>query len=282
MDINKIKMKKRIEKYIIITLALLLNAICFNMFLIKLKIASGGVNGISTILKYLFNIDQSITLFIQDALLLVVSAIFLGKDKTKKALYASIAYPVLVKLTEFVSTIDFNNKDMLVIIIFAGIITGLANGSIYKIGYNAGGYGIISTILFEKFRISISKSVLVINLLIIALGGYFFGSTQAMYAIILLYINNIVMDKVIVGISNNKAFYIVTTKSNEVNDYILNVLGHGTTIFEVKRHLFEKKKQVLLTVIPSSEYYRVTEGIKMIDKDVFFVATDSYEVKGAS
>ena len=43
----------------------------------------------------------------------------------------------------------------------------------------------------------------------------------------------------------------------------------------------EKKKNVLLTVIPSRDYYRVKEGIRMIDKKAFFVATDSYEVKGA-
>ena len=36
-----------------------------------------------------------------------------------------------------------------------------------------------------------------------------------------------------------------------------------------------------MTIIPSREYYRVTEGIKIIDSNVFFVATDSYQVEGA-
>ena len=43
----------------------------------------------------------------------------------------------------------------------------------------------------------------------------------------------------------------------------------------------EQKRRVLLTVIPTREYYRVTEGIKEIDPKVFFVVTDSYQVKGA-
>ena len=38
--------------------------------------------------------------------------------------------------------------------------------------------------------------------------------------------------------------------------------------------------KVVLTVVPTREYYRVTEGIKTIDKDAFFVVTDSYEVVG--
>ena len=34
-------------------------------------------------------------------------------------------------------------------------------------------------------------------------------------------------------------------------------------------------------VIPTKEYFRVTEGIKLLDKDAFFVVTNAYEVKGA-
>ena len=41
-----------------------------------------------------------------------------------------------------------------------------------------------------------------------------------------------------------------------------------------------EERKVLLSVIPTREYFKVTEGIKLIDKDVFFVATDSYEVIG--
>ena len=41
------------------------------------------------------------------------------------------------------------------------------------------------------------------------------------------------------------------------------------------------KRKVMLTVIPSREYYRLTEGIKHIDKNAFFVVTDSYQVEGA-
>ena len=95
-----------------------------------------------------------------------------------------------------------------------------------------------------------------------------------------LYINNLVLDKVLLGVSNNKAFYIITEKDTEVKEYILNHLGHDVTVFDVKGGFMEEKRKVLLTVIPSREYYKVTEGIKQIDKKVFFTATDAYQVEG--
>ena len=60
----------------------------------------------------------------------------------------------------------------------------------------------------------------------------------------------------------------------------MRTLEHTVTIFDVKGGFLEQKRRVLLTVIPSREYYRVTEGIKEIDPNVFFVVTDSYQVEG--
>ena len=151
----------------------------------------------------------------------------------------------------------------------------------YKSGYSSGGFPVISQVLFEKFQISIAKSSMIINVIIVCIGAFFFGTTNALYAIIYLYINNIVMDRVLLGISTNKAFYIMTHKEDEIKDYIINNLHHTVTTFNVKGGFLEDKRKVILTVIPSSEYYRLTEGIKTIDKDAFFVATDSYQVEGA-
>ena len=57
-------------------------------------------------------------------------------------------------------------------------------------------------------------------------------------------------------------------------------MNHSVTIFDVKGGFLEKKRKVILAVVPTKEYFQVTEGIKMIDKNAFFIATDAYEVKG--
>ena len=166
-------------------------------------------------------------------------------------------------------------------VLFAGVLSGIANGLMYKTGYSNGGFPVISQILFEEKQIPVGKSSLAINITIVIVGAYFFGITNALYAIIFLYINSIVLDKVLLGISNNKAFYIITEEEKKVKEYIIKTLNHNVTTFEVKGGFLDKNRKVILTVIPSREYYRVTEGIKEIDKDAFFVVTDSYTVEGA-
>ena len=151
---------------------------------------------------------------------------------------------------------------------------------VYKTGYNNGGLPVISQILEKYYKIPIATTSAIINITVVLIGGVFFGWTNVMYAIILIYLNTIIINKVLLGISNNKAFYIITSEEKEIKDYIIKTLDHSVTIFDVKGGFLNKKNKVVLTVVPTREYYRVTEGIKAIDKDAFFVVTDAYEVMG--
>lgn len=279
--IAKIKKKKRLYHFIIMIIALLLSALVFNIFLLPINLVAGGVNGIATITNHLYNIDPALMIFLLSAFCVILSLVYLGIEKTMGTVFASFAYPIFVKLTApLASKIVLDFQDLFVIVIFVGVLSGIASGLMYKTGYSNGGLPVISQILYKYFRIPVAKSSLIMNLIVVFIGSIFFGLTNAMYAVILLYINSLVIDKVLLGISSNKAFYIITSEEQAIKDYIINILKHSVTIFNVKGGFFEKRKKVLLTVIPSREYYRVTEGIKMLDKDAFFVVTDSYEVKG--
>ena len=278
--IDTIKGNNKISRVLLMFVSMILNAVLYNLFLLPLNLVTGGTPGIATITHYVYGINPSIMLFVLSLACVIISFLYLGKERTMGTLLALFTYPILVQLTSPLNKIVSSEPDILLLVIFSGVMSGVANGLMYKTGYSNGGFPIISQILYEKKQISISKSSLFINVIIVLIGSIFFGTTTALYAIIFLYINNIVLDKVLLGISNNKAFYIITDKEEKVKEYILESLGHDVTVFDVKGGFAEKKRRVLMTIIPSREYYRVTEGIKVIDKKVFFVATDSYQVEG--
>ena len=274
--------KLRIYRIILIFVSLILSALLYNVLLLPLNLVTGGVAGVATITHYVYGINPAFMIFILSFATLILSFMYLGKERTVGSILATILYPVLVQLTSPIRNMMLIDKnDLLLVVLFAGVISGIANGLMYRSGYSNGGFPIISQILLDKFKIGIAKSSLFINVSIVVVGAIFFGTTKALYAIIFLYINSIIMDRVLLGISKNKAFYIITDKSDEVKEYIIENLNHTITTFDVKGGFLQDKKKVMLTVIPTREYYRVTEGIKSIDKDVFFVVTDSYQVKGA-
>lgn len=276
-----IKKQKKLQKFGLALISLTMSALIYNLFLLPLNIVSGGVSGVATITNHLYHIDPSLMIFILSAACSIISLLYLGIEQTAGTIVASIVYPLLVKITAPIATlIPIETNDVFIIVIFAGVLSGIASGLFYRSGYVNCGFPVICKVLYQNFKIAISKSTLIINIIVVFFGGVFFGSLNAMYAVILLYISSIVMDKVILGISNNKAFYIITSEESEVKEYIIDKLHHNVTTFDVKGGFLEKKRKVLLSVIPSREYYKVAEGIKNIDKEAFFVVTDSYEVIG--
>ena len=262
-----IKKQKRLQKFGLALISLTMSALIYNLFLLPLNIVSGGVSGVAKITNHLYHIEPSLMIFILSAACSIISLLYLGIEQTAGTIVASIVYPLLVKITAPIATIiPIETNDVFIIVIFAGVLSGIASGLFYRSGYVNCGFPVICKVLYQNFKIAISKSTLIINIIVVFFGGVFFGSLNAMYAVILLYISSIVMDKVILGISNNKAFYIITSEESEVKEYIIDKLHHNVTTFDVKGGFLEKKRKVLLSVIPSREYYKVAEGIKNIDK----------------
>ncbi len=277
----KIKTNKEVRRYLTMFLSLLLSAILFNLLILKANIVCGGVNGIAIIINHIYKIKPSIIIFIISVLLLIFSLFFLGLKRTSGTIIATITYPILVEVTSYLTQyIKIDISDLFLISIFIGVIGGLSNGLMYKTGFSNGGLPIISQILYEKLKLPISKTSFFINGIIVLIGGFYFGWNMVMYAIIILYINSLMIDKIMLGTSNNKAFYIITKKQEEIKKYIINGLNHSVTIFNVEGGFEERKNKVLLTVIPTREYFLLTEGIKELDPDTFFLVCDAYEVRG--
>ncbi len=276
-----IEEKYKLRRYVEMIIGILIVAFAFNIFLLPNDIVFGGVSGLSIIVKDYLPIDPSTFILISSLLLLVISYIFLGKEKAKGSIVGSILFPIFVNLTANLNQyINIDNSNILLSVIFGGILYGFGAGLVFKAGFTTGGTDIINQIVSKYAHVSMGNAILMSDGLIVLAGGFFFGITKLMYAIIVVYISGLITDRVLLGISNSKAFYIITNEDEKIRDYLLNELHHGVTIFSVKGGYTHKKDEVILCVVPTNEYYRVKEGIREIDDQAFFVICDAYEVFG--
>ncbi len=268
-------------RYLVLLASLFLSAIIFNLLLYPTNLVTGGMNGLAIIINHITDIDSALIILIGSVLLLGLSYVFLGLNQVTASLVATITYPFFISITEpLTKLIVIDTSDLILISILIGILLGITNGLMYKVGFSNGGLNIISQILYKYFHISLSKSTMIINFIVVLIGGIYFGFNMMLYAFIIIYLSSAVIDKVLLGISSNKAFYINTYKDKEVKDYLIKELNHTVTIFDVKGGFLKKKRSVLLAVIPTREYFKLKEGIYQIDPQAFFVVSDAYEVKG--
>lgn len=277
----KEKIVKGIKKYATLSLGLFLYALAYNLFLKPNNIVAGDVDGIANIFKGMINPNLLITILC--VTLLIISFPLLGVKTTMGSVIGTILFPIFVTLTSDISKyIIIDTNDLLLISIVAGVIRGTGYGLTFKMGFTTGGTDILNQIVAKYFHTSIGTAMLIVDGSIVVAGGFVYGFSSMLYALIILYLLSFITDKIMLGISKSKSFYIITSEEEKVKDYIMNELGHGVTIFSVKGGYTKERQKMLMCVIPTREYYKLKEGISKIDKDSFFVITDSYEVKGGA
>ena len=278
--IEKVNKKNLVKRYAMLLGGCLILAFTFNLFFLRYNIVCFGVSGVSIVFSK-FGISPSTFIMIANIVLLIISYFFLGIYDTKNQIVGSLIYPVFVSLTAYITDmIDLGNLEMVVIAVIGGVLAGVGSGLIYKSGYGTGGTDIIGNMIVKYSKISMGSAMMFIDISIIALGKIVFSWETVMYAIVVAYLLSIFTDKILLGISNSKAFYIVVSKDKDdlVRDFLTSLNGVGSTIIEAHGGYSNDKQTLILAVAPTRMYFLIKEGLREIDKNIFYLVCDSYEV----
>ena len=280
--IQSIYKKDRLVRYAQFVAGVLCVAIAFNLFIVPTKIVY-GMNGIGVICNSIWGVDSSIVILCGNILLLLLSCLLLGVDKTKNSVLGSLCVPIFIKLTAFLPAyMSIPMDDPLLMTLFGAAMTGFGLGLVFKSGFTTGGTDILNQIVSKYAHMSIGSSMIFTDGLIILAGIFAFGWIQLMYSVISLYIISIMTDKVILGISNSKTFYIITEHETAVKKFIMQHLSHGVTVLDGRGGFTGNHQKVIMCIIPTKEYFIAKEGIHSIDPNAFFLVTDAYEVYGGA
>lgn len=272
--------KNRLSRYIMLLSGCLIVAFAFNLFFLRYDIVCFGVSGISIVLAN-FGVNPSMFILLANIFLMIISYFFLGVEDVKNQLVGALIYPIFVELTlKITNLIDFGEIEFIVIAIMGGVLAGIGYGLIYKSGFSTGGTDVLGNLICKYSKISMGNAMMFVNVSIIVLGKIVFSWKIVMYAIVVAYLISIVTDKILLGISNSKAFYIVVDKNKDdlVRDFLTSLPGVGSTIIDVSGGYSNDKQTLILAVAPTKMYFVIKEGLREIDKNIFYLVCDSYEV----
>lgn len=280
--LDKVYNKDKLVRFAEFIAGVFIVAISYNIFMLPNNIVY-GVGGIGVILKKLCNLNPAIAIFIGGIILLIVSLFTLGKKKTIRSVAGSLLYPIFVFATSYyIEIINLGKLEPIVVVIIGAIAHGIGLGLIFKAGYTTGGTDILNDIVAKYGKISIGKAMLFTDGAIILLSLFIFDFPTFIYSLISLYIISIMTDKVILGISQSKTFYIITDNETNVKKFIMNNLNHGVTVLQARGGYTGDNQKVIMCTLPTRDYYILKEGLKEIDPGAFFLVADAYEVSGGA
>lgn len=271
----------RVKSYLFVILGILICSLSFSIFFMPYGIVPSGVAGISIIFHKLFGINEIITIILLSIMFLIIGYLFLDKSYFKKAIIGTILFPIFIYIfSGMYALLDLKVDNNLLASIVGGVTLGFGLGLIYREDHYIGGIDLFNCILDHHININFSYITLFMDSLIVIVGGIVFGFEIFIYSSIAIVIYRIMIDKISIGIGDNRSFYIITKRAEEIKKMVNEELGHGATIIKGRGAYSNDDKYIVFIAIPKRDYYRLKEGIKKIDKDAFFVVSSSYEVGG--
>lgn len=283
MESNRIRDNKGvIVQGVSFVLGTFLIAICYNLFFLKSDLVVGGTSGLAIIFEELIGFNSNLFIYISSIVLIILSYLILGKEATKNTIIGSLLYPLFITLTKpIVTVIDpyFEFEETLVTIILAALVYGLGSGIVYKSGFNTGGMDVLVKMGCKYFHIPDGKALMFFNSLVIIFGGFVFGIDRVIYAIIIIVISSLLVDKIIIGISDSKMFLIYTRQVEEIMK-IIETFHTGYTLLPTEGGYSHRKGMMIMCAVSNRDYVKFKEVILEIDPTAFFVINDCYEVNG--
>ncbi len=273
--------KEWVWTYLKILIGAIIYAVGFQFFLYPNAITTGGLTGIAMIINY-FNgrLPVGVMTIIMNIPLFIFSWKKFGLGFILSSLAGTVLASVFVDLFAQIP-LEVTHEPLLAAI-YGGIIKGFGLGIVYHAGATTGGIDIVAKFLRQKYQhINFSTFLLGLDIAIfLAFAVLFKRYDSAMYAIICMYIAAKVIDLVLYGAINSKVCYVITEKSEEIKDGLLNKLHRGVTFLHGEGAWSGKEKNIILCVIKRNQIVELKHLVRSIDDNAFVIVSDSREVFG--
>ncbi|WP_088070604.1 YitT family protein [Gottfriedia luciferensis] len=266
--------------YLFVVIGSAIIAIAFCVFLLPNHIASGGVSGISTILKSTMGYNPAFVQWAFNIPLFIAGVIFLGRQFGVKTLVGTIFIPFVVYLITVVYKLEPATDNPLLASIFGGLFIGLGLGIVFRGKASTGGTDLAAQIVHKYTGLSLGICVAFIDGLIVLTSAIVFNLESGMYALIALFVTSKTIDLVQIGLARSKMALIITSEVELVTNAIVHELDRGVTKLTGIGGYTNEDRLVLMCVLDQTEFSSLRDIVKSIDRHAFITVVDATEVLG--
>jgi uncharacterized membrane-anchored protein YitT (DUF2179 family) len=279
---DKIFSKRWLLHYSLIVVGSFILASGFVLFITPYKIVPGGVYGISIVLHHLFGTPVGLVALAFDIPLTIIGIKVLGPRFGVKTVVGFVLTAVFVDtLTYFYGTEPLVEGDPLLSSIFGGLFVGLGLGLIFKSRATSGGSDIIAMIIGKYTKLPVGQLMILVDSAIVIVGLFAFQDWKIpLYSLIVIFITGKVIDVVLEGANYDKVLLIVSDKTQEIRDKIINDLNRGGTLLHGEGLYSNVERKIVFTVVNRRETVMLQDYINKIDPGAFVTVINANEILG--
>ena len=227
-------MKSQLKNFTYLTLSTLVMAVGIYFFKFSNNFTFGGITGLAVLIAKSGAISAGDFSFAANMVLLVIGFFILGRKFAAKTAYSSILLSVTLSGLERIYPMSQPlTSQPLLELAFAIALPSIGSAVLFNIGASSGGTDIVAMILKKYTGLDdIGKALFVSDGLIAVSACWLFGMKTGLFSLLGLFLKAFVVDSVIESINLCKFFAIVTSKPQEICDYIIQDMNRSSTVID--------------------------------------------------
>lgn len=263
-------MKKTIQNLttIIFTILGILSAgLGLKGFLLANKFIDGGVTGISMLIAAVSSIPLAILILLINIPFIILGYRQVSKVFAIKSIVAILGLAISLVLVPYPTI----TTDKLLTAVFGGMFLGAGIGLSIRGGCVLDGTEVMALILSKKIGATIGDIILIFNIIIFSVAILVLGVEPSLYSMLTYFAASKTVDFILNGIEEYNGIIIISNKSDEIRQSILNDLARGVTVYKGSGGLTEVEHNILFCVVTRLEIPALKNLVSIIDEAAFLV-----------
>ena len=273
-------LKKWMLSAAIVAAGNLLYALTVKLFVLPTGLVMGGTTGLGLTANYLIGVPISAFVLAFNMVMLLLGLCVLGRRFAATTLLSSFIYPLALEFWQRLLGDYVLTEDVMLCTLFAGLGVGASLGLVIRAGASTGGMDIPPLILNRLFRAPVSVCMYFFDVCILLSQGLFQSPEKLLYGVVLVMIYTMVLDKMLLMGTSRIEIKVVSEKSEEIRQAILQDLNRGVTLIQTESGYLRQNTQLVLSVLSSRELPKAEKLIHQIDPECFLMVSRISEVKG--
>ena len=250
------------------------------LFILPAGLITGGTAGLGIIMQHLTGMSLPVFSAIFNVTMFLLGLVCLGKTFAATTLVSTVLSPVMLAVMQYIVGDYVICEDVLLCVLFGGILVGVAIAMVVRAGSSTGGMD-IPPLLLQKFAgIPVSRSLYAFDLVIIAGQTVLVAPDMLLYGVLMVLVYTVVIDKLMAQGDAQIQLQIVSEESDAIRRAILQDVDRGVTLLHGQTGYFQQETDVLFTIISPRERHRTEQLIRRIDPHAFIIISHVTRVSG--
>ena len=250
------------------------------LFVLPSGLITGGTTGLGIIMQHLTGMSIPVFAAIFNVVMFLLGLVCLGKNFAATTLVSTFLSPVMLAIMQRIVGDYVICDDLLLCVLFGGILVGVAIAMVVGAGSSTGGMDIPPLLLQKYAGIPVSKSLYVFDFFIIVGQTLIVAPDMLLYGILMALVYTTVIEKMMAQGDAQIQLQVVSGKSEEIRQAILQDVDRGVTLLHGKTGYFQQETDVLFTIISPRERHRTEQLIRRIDPGAFIIISHVTRVNG--